>query len=121
MANKNPGWTHGAMCKIRVHGLSGLPWSVAIQELEKQRRPVQNDHQENQNIQISDFLNKQEEEVTLRPTVGQYVLVSSTLAGLATRHYTSQSCCLKFAVLFLWGALSEERTSPQFAVQSLTG
>jgi hypothetical protein len=29
-------------------------------------------------------------------------------------------CCLKIAVLFLWGALSNERTGLQFAVQSLT-
>jgi hypothetical protein len=28
----------------------------------------------------------------------------------------SGRCCLKFAVLFLWGALSDERTSQQFAV-----
>jgi hypothetical protein len=31
------------------------------------------------------------------------------------------SCCLKFEVLFLWGALSDERTGLQFAVQSLNG
>jgi hypothetical protein len=30
--------------------------------------------------------------------------------GLATRYYfLSECCCLKFAVLFLWGALSDER------------
>jgi uncharacterized membrane protein len=41
----------------------------------------------------------------------QYVLVSSTLVGLATRYYfLSVCCCLKFVVLFLWGALSDERT-----------
>jgi hypothetical protein len=44
-------------------------------------------------------------------------LVSSTLVGLATRYYfLSECCCLKFAVLFLWGALSDERTGLQFAV-----
>jgi hypothetical protein len=49
-------------------------------------------------------------EVTLRLTVSQYVLVSSTLVGLATRYYfLSVFCCLKFAVLSLWGALSDER------------
>jgi hypothetical protein len=47
----------------------------------------------------------------------QYVLVSSTLVGLATRYYLmSQCCCLKFEALFLWGALSDERTDLQFAV-----
>jgi hypothetical protein len=45
-------------------------------------------------------------EVTLRLTVSQsvsqYVLVSSTLVGLATRYYfLSDCCCLKFAVLYL--------------------
>jgi hypothetical protein len=52
-----------------------------------------------------------EVEVTLRLTIDQYVLVSSTLVGLAIRYYfLSECCCLKFAVLFLWGALSDERT-----------
>jgi hypothetical protein len=46
-------------------------------------------------------------EVTLRLTV----LVSSTVEGLATRYYfMSECCCLKFSVLFLWGAHSDERT-----------
>jgi hypothetical protein len=50
-------------------------------------------------------------EITLRLKVGQYVLVSGTLVGLATRFYfLSQSCCLKVAVLYLWVALSDERT-----------
>jgi hypothetical protein len=31
-------------------------------------------------------------------SVSQYVLVSSTLVGLATRHYFLSECCLKFAV-----------------------
>jgi hypothetical protein len=40
--------------------------------------------------------------------------------GLATRYYfLSQFRCLKFAVLYVWGALSDERTGLQFAVQSL--
>jgi hypothetical protein len=31
--------------------------------------------------------------------------------GLATRYYSlSECCCLKFAVFYLWGALSDERT-----------
>jgi hypothetical protein len=47
-----------------------------------------------------------EVEVTLRQSVSQYVLVSSTLLGLAARYYfLSECCCLKFAVLYLWGAL----------------
>jgi hypothetical protein len=54
---------------------------------------------------------------SLRLTVSQYVLVSSTHVGLATRYYfLSECCCLKFAVLYLWGALSDERTGLQFAV-----
>jgi hypothetical protein len=49
--------------------------------------------------------------------VSLYVLVSSTLVGLATRYYfLSECCCLKFVVFFLWGALSDERTGMQFAV-----
>jgi hypothetical protein len=44
-------------------------------------------------------------------SVSQYVLVSSTLVGLATRYYFLSECfCLKVAVLFLWGALSDEWT-----------
>jgi hypothetical protein len=39
--------------------------------------------------------------------------------GLVTRYYLlSEGCCLKVAVLSLWGALSDERTGLQFAVQS---
>jgi hypothetical protein len=60
-------------------------------------------------------------EVTLRLTVSQYVLVSSTLVGLATRYYFLLECCLKFVVLFQWGAFSDERTSLQFVVHSLAG
>jgi hypothetical protein len=56
-----------------------------------------------------------EVEVTLRLTVSQYVLVSSTLVGLATRYYFLWECyCLKFAVLFLWGVFSNERTGLRF-------
>jgi hypothetical protein len=55
-------------------------------------------------------------------SVSQHVLVSSTLVGLATRYYfVSECCCLKFAILFVWGVLSNERTGLQFAVQSLNG
>jgi hypothetical protein len=58
-----------------------------------------------------------EVEVTLRLTASQYVLVSSTLVGSATRYYfLSEFCCLKFAVLYMWEALSDERTGLQFAV-----
>jgi hypothetical protein len=53
--------------------------------------------------------------LTVSQSVSQYVLVSSTLVGLATRYYfQSEYCCLKFAVLFLWGVLSNERTGLQF-------
>jgi hypothetical protein len=42
--------------------------------------------------------------MTESQSVSQYVLVSSTLVGLATRYYfLSECCCLKFAVLCLWG------------------
>jgi hypothetical protein len=54
-------------------------------------------------------------------TDGQSVClgVEPTL-GLVTRYYFLwEGCCLKIAVLFLWGALSDERTGLQFAVQSL--
>jgi hypothetical protein len=55
-------------------------------------------------------------------SVSQYVLVSSTLVGLATRYYFLSECrCPKFAVLYLWGALSDDRTGLQFAVYSLNG
>jgi hypothetical protein len=44
-------------------------------------------------------------------SVSQYVLVLSTLVGLATRcYFLSECCCLKFVVLFLWSALSDEKT-----------
>jgi hypothetical protein len=44
------------------------------------------------------------------------------LVGLVTRYYfLSEGFCLKVAVLSLWGALSDERMNPQFAVQSLNG
>jgi hypothetical protein len=55
-------------------------------------------------------------------SVSQYVLVSSSLVRLATRYYfLAECCCLKFAVLFLWGTLSVERTGLQFGVQILNG
>jgi hypothetical protein len=63
-----------------------------------------------------------EVEVTLRLTVSQSVRlgVDPTL-GLVTRYYFLSGFCLKTAVLFLWGALSDERTGLQFAVRSLNG
>jgi hypothetical protein len=40
----------------------------------------------------------------------QYLLVSSTLVGLANRYYfLSECCCLKFAVLCLWGTHSSSQ------------
>jgi hypothetical protein len=62
-------------------------------------------------------------EVTLRPTIGQSLCLGvETTWGLVTRYYfLSECCCLKFAVLFLWGALSDERTGLEFAVQSING
>jgi hypothetical protein len=52
-------------------------------------------------------------------SVSQHVLMSRPLV---TRYYfLSECCCLKIAVLCLWGALSDERTNMQFAVQSLNG
>jgi hypothetical protein len=48
--------------------------------------------------------------------------VDGIIVGLATRYYfLSEGCCLKVAVLFLWGALSDKRTGLQFAVQTLSG
>jgi hypothetical protein len=45
-----------------------------------------------------------------------------SILELVTRYYfLSERCCLKVAVFFLWGALSDERTDLQFAVQSLNG
>jgi hypothetical protein len=64
-----------------------------------------------------------EVEVTLRLTGSQPLClgVEPTL-GLVTRYYVlSEGCCLKVAVLFLWDALSDERASLQFAVQTLNG
>jgi hypothetical protein len=62
-------------------------------------------------------------EVTLRLTVSQSVCLGiEHPLGLATRYYfLSECCCLGVAVLFLWGALSDERTGLQFSVQSLNG
>jgi hypothetical protein len=49
-------------------------------------------------------------------SISQYVL------GLVTRcYFLSEGFRLKVAVLFLWGALSDERTGLQFAVQSPIG
>jgi hypothetical protein len=55
-------------------------------------------------------------------SASQYVLVSSTLVGLATWYYFLSECCsLRAAALFLWGALFDEGTGLQFTVQSLNG
>jgi hypothetical protein len=56
-------------------------------------------------------------------TDGQSVCLGVDLTlGLLVRYFfLSEGCCLKVAVLFLWGALSDERTGLQFAVQSLSG
>jgi hypothetical protein len=43
-------------------------------------------------------------------------------SGLVTRcYFLSECCCQKVAVLFLWGALSDDRTDLQFAMQSFNG
>jgi hypothetical protein len=62
-------------------------------------------------------------EVTLRLTVSQSACLGiEPTVGLVTRcYFLSDGFSLKFAVLFLWGALSDERTGLQFAVQSLNG
>jgi hypothetical protein len=45
-------------------------------------------------------------------SASQYVLVLSPLVGLATRNYVVSECfSLKIAVLSLWDALSDERSS----------
>jgi hypothetical protein len=41
--------------------------------------------------------------------------------GTCDRYYFMSECCLKFAVLCLWGALSDEKTDLEFAVYSLKG
>jgi hypothetical protein len=53
--------------------------------------------------------------VTLRPTVSQYVLVSSQLCGRLTRYCLG----LEFVFLSLWGALSDERSGLSFVSHSL--
>jgi hypothetical protein len=58
---------------------------------------------------------KVKDKITLRLTVSHYVLMSSPLWDL----WPDITSCLKVAVLFLLGALSDERTGLQFAVQSL--
>jgi hypothetical protein len=53
--------------------------------------------------------------VTLRLTVSQYVLVSSSLCGRMTRYcFLFKSLGLEFFVLSLWGVLSEERSGLSF-------
>jgi hypothetical protein len=53
-------------------------------------------------------------------TDGRSVSMSWYWAHSGT-YFLSEGFCLKFAVLFLWDALSDERTGLQFAVQSLNG
>jgi hypothetical protein len=62
-------------------------------------------------------------EVTLRLTFSQSLSlgVEPTLELVARYYFLSEGCCLKVAVLFLWGALSDEKTGLQFAVQTLNG
>jgi hypothetical protein len=57
--------------------------------------------------------------VTLRLTVSQYVLVSRPLCGRLTRYcLLFESLGMKFVVLSLWGALSDERPGLSFVRQS---
>jgi hypothetical protein len=53
-------------------------------------------------------------------TDGQSVClgVEPTLELVTRYYFLSEGCCLKVAVFFLWGALSDERTGLRFAVQS---
>jgi hypothetical protein len=64
-----------------------------------------------------------EVEVTLRLSVSQSVCLGvEPILGLAIRYYfLSERCCLKVVVLFIWGALSDEKMGLEFAVQSLNG
>jgi hypothetical protein len=66
---------------------------------------------------------KVEVEVTLWLMVSQSVClgVKSTLELVTRYYFLLECCCLKIAVLSLWGALSDERTGLQFAMQSLNG
>jgi hypothetical protein len=60
-------------------------------------------------------------EVTLQLTVGQSICrgIEPTL-GLVTKYYfLSEGCFLKFAVLSLWGSLSDERSGLSFVFLSL--
>jgi hypothetical protein len=54
-------------------------------------------------------------------TDGQSVRISCCRSNSSTSDFLSESYRLKVAILFLWGALSDERTGLQFAVQSLNG
>jgi hypothetical protein len=47
--------------------------------------------------------------------------VEPTLGPVTRYYFLSEGCCVKVAVLLLWGDLSDERTDLQFAVQSLNG
>jgi hypothetical protein len=53
--------------------------------------------------------------VTLRPTVSQYVLMSSPRCGCLARYcFLFKSSGLEFVVLSLWGVLSDERPDLSF-------
>jgi hypothetical protein len=58
---------------------------------------------------------------TLRLTVSQSAClgVEPTLAFMTIYYFLSEGCCLKVAVLSLWGALSDERSGLSFIMLSL--
>jgi hypothetical protein len=59
-------------------------------------------------------------EVTFQLTGSQSVClgVEPTLELVTRYYFFSERCSLKVAVLFLWGAVPDERMGLQFAVQS---
>jgi hypothetical protein len=62
-------------------------------------------------------------EIILQLTVNQsvYFGVEPTLELVSRYYFLSEGCCLKITALFLWSALSEQRTGLQFVVQSPSG
>jgi hypothetical protein len=64
-------------------------------------------------------------EVTLQLTVGQSVSqlvcqgIEPTLRLVTRYYFLSEGCCLKVAVLSLWGVLSDERSGLSFVILSL--
>jgi hypothetical protein len=70
---------------------------------------------------VLSFFYDVEVDVTLQLTVSQSICqdIEPTL-GFVTRYYfLSEDCCLKAAVLSLWGALSDERSVLSFVILSL--